>query len=66
MDGDKGAQIRVVAKNIVTQGLSETMIMKHMQAIFPFYFLVIMFIYVTDLTKKLELCLLVTFIFNKN
>ena len=42
--------------------------MKYKQAIryICFLFFVIMFIYVTDLIKKLELRLLVIFVFNKN
>ena len=51
-----------------TQGWSKIMIMKSdkLYIILVLYFLVIMFIYVNDLIQKLELCLLVTYIFNKN
>ena len=63
--GENGAQISVVANKIVTQGGSEIMIVKQAINYTCFYFLVIMLIYVTDLIKKLELSLLVTFIFNK-
>ena len=51
-----------------TQGWSKIMIMKSdkLYIILVLYFLVIMFIYVNDLIQKLELRLLVTYIFNKN
>ena len=44
IDGEKGAQISIVAKEIVTQGWSEIVIMKYKQALLYicfFYFLVI-------------------------
>ena len=68
-DGEKGAQITILAKKIVTQGWSAIMIMKYKQAIHSvcfFIFLLLCLYYVTDLIKKLESHLLVTFIFDKN
>ena len=67
IDGKKGAQIAVVAKTIAHQGWSD--IMKYQQAIHYisfFIFLLLCFYYTTGLIKKLELPLLVTFIFNKD
>ena len=59
ISGEKGAQISVVAKKIVTQWWSKIMIMKYKQAIhdicftwFSWYFLY----YITDLIKKSGLC----------
>ena len=39
IDGEKGAQISIVGKKIVTQGWSEIMIMKYEQAIHDICFL---------------------------
>ena len=46
IDGEKDAQISIVAKEIVTQGWSEIVIMKYKPALLyiAFYFLIIMFI----------------------
>ena len=67
-DGEKGAQISILPKKIVTQGWSAIMIMKYkaIHSICFFIFLLLCLYYVTDLIKKLESCLLVTFIFDKN
>ena len=57
IDSEKGAQISVVAKKIVTQGWSKVMIMKYKQAIhcICFFFSLLCLYYVIDLIKKLEL-----------
>ena len=67
IDCEKGAQISIVAKKIVTQGWSEIMIVKYKQATHYICFLFSWcYVCVTDLIKKLELHLVVTFTFNKD
>ena len=46
IDGEKGAQISIVAKKILVQGWSEIIVMKYNKLciIFAFHFLIIIFI----------------------
>ena len=61
IDGEKGAQISVAAEKIVTQRWSEIIILNYNLV---FLFSLLCLYYVTDLVKKLELSLLVTFSFH--
>ena len=66
---NKGAWINVVAKAIVTRGWSEVMIMKYKKLCIIyicFFIFLLLYFDVTDLIKKVELHLMVTFIFNKD
>ena len=62
IDGEKGAQISVAAKKIVTQRWSEIIILNYNLV---FLFSLLCLYYVTDLVKKLELSLFVTFSFQR-
>ena len=67
IDGEKGSQISVVAKYIVTQGWSKHHDYEAQTSDTLYWFILLLCLYyVTDLIKKLELSLLVTFIFNKD
>ena len=64
-DGEKSAQISIVVKKTVTQRWLQIMIMEPKQAnitIILIFFSVLCSCYVTDMIKKLELCLLVVII----
>ena len=78
IDGEKGAQINVVAKKILAQGIqtSYTLYLVFIFSFFCLYYVIdqaiyyifslLSLYYVTDFIKRLELRLLVTFIFNKD